>query len=635
MLSFGICKTFSDLSYRCYFLLIYKYILVGINWKVAPSSDPERLVPGLNVSHDKIRVAPRHRRAPTRRGVASTRRHVIEDDNVMQRSNSVGASSPSSLLKKQQDTVNFDDLIQSLRSHQEENTTDENKKENIEVDMREEPHSEQGNATEQIEKNEPMSDENEVHVSTDIHDIIKEDSNVKQDPGLNEQQESMKEDETLPMEMTSSVLVVATPEVKIENCEEQESLEEAKKERKYSDHGSVPVSISIASTDYDGTNNLVDTPLSLSKTVSTPVTELRHEIGDSVDGNIPPVTTVESVPVTDDKPTFEEVPKAVLVELTGPDPEPVSENISDTVSKGSVEAVSNNQKAATETLPCPVSEPVPLDSPALGKANAPVIPKVDSEQKTNRPISSKEHPTINDIVIVETKSMESKSVEATVTSPVRSRRLNIETPENIQKPIMPKVVINENSDKDRPQSNGIQKRPQSLYVQKSTYAQDENGSSKDDPSAGVAKLTQAFERANTISHGERIKKPDILPKPMQTSNDMKTKSLGRNFSISASTKKSNEKPLKAVLGQREEPKIINATDDTVVIIDQDVLDRNEINEKSEVAVKSPTKKPERRGSAPKPAPKPKLYKESKPASNTKNDATALNQEGKENIEVVW
>ena len=205
-------------------------------------------------------MAPRHRRAPTRRGVASTRRHVIEDDYIIQRSNSVGVSSPSSLLKKQQDTVNFDDLIQSLRSHQEENTTDENKKENIEVDMREEPHSEQGNATEEIGKNEPISDEQQVHVSTDIHDIIKEDSNVNQDPGLNEQQENMKEDETLTMEMTS-------PEVKIENSEEQESLEEAKKERKYSDHDSVPVSISITSTDYDGTNNLVDTPLSLSKTV--------------------------------------------------------------------------------------------------------------------------------------------------------------------------------------------------------------------------------------------------------------------------------------------------------------------------------------------------------------------------------
>ena len=137
--------------------------------------------------------------------------------------------------------------------------------------------------------------------------------------------------------------------------------------------------------------------------MSTPVAELRHEIGDSVDGNISPVTTVESVPVADDKPTFEEAPKALLVELTGPDPEPVSENISETVSKGSVEAVPNNQKAATETLPCPVSEPVPLDLPALGKANAPVIPKVDSEQKTNRSISSKEHPTINDIIIVETK----------------------------------------------------------------------------------------------------------------------------------------------------------------------------------------------------------------------------------------
>ena len=240
--------------------------------------------------------------------------------------------------------------------------------------------------------------------------------------------------------------------------------------------------------------------------------------------------------------------------------------------------------------------------------------------------------------------MESKSAEATVTSPVRSRRLNIETPENIKKPTMPKVVINENSDKDRPQSNGIQKRPQSLYVQKSTYAQDDYDSTKDDSGAGVAKLTQAFERANTISHGER-KKPDILPKPkivsqkpaeeVQTLNDMKTKSLGRNFRISASTKKSNEKPLKAALGQREEPKIINTNDDTVVIIDQDVLDRNKINEKSEVAVKSPTKKPERRGSAPKPAPKPKLYKEPKPASKTKNDATALNYEGKENIEVVW
>lgn len=618
----------------------------GINWTDSPSYE---LVPGLNVSHDKIKVAPRHRRAPTRKGVASVRHHDRVDGDVIPRSNSVGVNSASFPSKKQKETVNFDELIQSLRPRENENATSENKKENIEVNMREEPSSEQGNATGEMERDASMSDE-KIHESTE-HDMIEKGSDVNTDPGLNELQENTNEDETSTMEITSAVLKFATPaEVKREICEErdQQSTEEALQESKFSDDDStVPLSTCIASTEHDDANTSVDFPVSLSKTASTSVTdhdsELMYEdaFGDNADAGISPVTIVESVSVTNDKPTCEGDTEALHVELIEPVTKPVSECISETYKEGSVEAVVINERPAIEILPSPGSEPVALELPVSDKADDRFILKVESKQKANRSSSSDEHSepssTIKDVIIVE--SMESASVEAPVTSPVRSRRLNIETPENVfQKAIIPELVIHENEDKDHPEPKGIQRRrPQSLYTPKSTNALEEKGHSKDDSNAGVARLTKAFEltsRSNTISLGERRKKPIVLPKPkylsqtsvetVQTPNETKTRSLGRNFRISATTEKSNEKSLKKDI-------ITNANHDTVVIIDQSVFDENKMNEK--VTVKNLPKKPERRGTAPKPLPKPKIYKESTPAVNANvNDLTVLNDEGKENIE---
>ena len=67
--------------------------MADIDWKASPSHTPDKLLPGLNLSHDRIRVAPRGRRAPSRKEVSSVRHGIrdVTDGNVLPRSMSTGA----------------------------------------------------------------------------------------------------------------------------------------------------------------------------------------------------------------------------------------------------------------------------------------------------------------------------------------------------------------------------------------------------------------------------------------------------------------------------------------------------------------------------------------------------------------
>ena len=202
---------------------------------------------------------------------------------------------------------------------------------------------------------------------------------------------------------------------------------------------------------------------------------------------------------------------------------------------------------------------------------------------------------------------------ATQSSPVRSKKLVIETPEKVyQKLIMPEVRA-EGAKEESGGARGQQRqRPQSMH---SRIRPDEEmeKQTQDDSNLGVARLTQAFERSSrsqTISHIDRRKKPDILPKPKPASKPGKSQTLERNYRFPVLSSKPGE----------TETAVQKKPSDVVVLLDE----APEKTVKKKESVSSPTKK------APVPKPKP-LPKPPKPT--IANTTTKMADEGKENLKV--
>jgi hypothetical protein len=195
-------------------------------------------------------------------------------------------------------------------------------------------------------------------------------------------------------------------------------------------------------------------------------------------------------------------------------------------------------------------------------------------------------------------------------SPGRSRRLVIETPEEVyQKPIMPELRIEESNEKpDGPK--GIKRnRPQSMHNRLRPEVE-QHIQTQDDSNLGVARLTQAFERSSrsqTISYSDRKKKPDVLPKPKPGSKQSQT--LDKNFRFPSATGNPSE---------TETPKSPKKQSNIVVL---DKLPEKAEEKKASV----PTKKP--------PAPKPKPLPKPKIKPTLPNATTKKANEDKENIKV--
>lgn len=668
-------------------------------------------------------MAPRHRRAPTRRGVAS-QRHAerdIPDGSFIPRSNSTRATSSANLAKEQQVPTEFKELMQSLRAREEENETYENGTEVMENELKSDTSLEQKYASEKIEIKEVVFDSNEIAESTN-RDITNEGVNASRSQvhEFTKLEANTEEDKT-SMDSRSDILPVTASENETEVLEKNTQLtaEEVLKERKSSNQDS---------------NNLVEFSVSLPETVVAPVFEIitdpesklngerAHDDKPGDDIGIFPEEITELTPDTDPEPSCEVIAEQASVEFLEPDPNIIPESASEPVTDESNEVTSlsgtvsgpvrqkfdnaenvpeqvppkaeseqitapslssdqerpqpsltlpndaipggvsgPSQEAfmeaasqpASDHIPGTVSESVLPEFVELKKVPEQVILVTGFEQKTDPSLSSdlesfKLNPTLpnEDINIQESKLIKSSSAKVVATSPARSKRLTIEMPENVfQKPIMQELSTKENSNEEKSdECNEMhERRTQSVGISKVEKIHDGEDSSEDDHTAGVAKLTQVFERssrAKSFSHAERRKKPDVLPKPKipapkpgeeKTWSSTRSRSLGRNYRAPVTAEKSVEKSPETGSGKSEERIIVGRANDTMIIVDPETLEKH----KSEVAATT-TKKGGKSGkSAPKPLPKPKLRKESKPEVDlkTNRDVSVLNGEGKENLKV--
>ena len=113
----------------------------GVNWQASPGSNPEQLLPGLSVSHDKIRVAPRHRRAPTRKGVSSVRHGGRDLPDVLPRSKSVGARTQVNAIQEEPEVKKEQGALQPHAENQKlgNENEEEQDKQRVQEDMKRKP----------------------------------------------------------------------------------------------------------------------------------------------------------------------------------------------------------------------------------------------------------------------------------------------------------------------------------------------------------------------------------------------------------------------------------------------------------------------------------------------------------------
>ncbi|XP_028397542.1 calponin homology domain-containing protein DDB_G0272472-like isoform X2 [Dendronephthya gigantea] len=250
-------------------------------------------------------------------------------------------------------------------------------------------------------------------------------------------------------------------------------------------------------------------------------------------------------------------------------------------SKESQPMLITHEEARAEIATGKQPESVPAVDKKLGEIDA----VVTFEKKDNHPGSPPLSPPVS---------------PPSARSPVRTKRLVIETPEKVyQKPIMADIATKEAEIVD--DSRGVQPElSQSMHNRITTGIKEKN-QSQDDSNIGVSRLTQAFERSSRSQTISYRTKPDVLPKPKVASKPDKSKTLDRSyrFPVTANTTQNNA-----------------AKQNNVVINSDEVHSKND-------GLLSPTKK------IPVPKPKPLPKPQPKPKVNTQNVTTKTVEEGNE------
>ena len=626
------------------------------------------------MSHDKIKVKPPHRRAPSRRGVASVRHREqdITDGNVIPRSHSVGGRVQNDILVEQPEPSEQDlkvleqerdSLKERMKTKEEERKRQEEEedeaklkqvelekkkleqekleqhkreqeqlekekleKQNIEEEKRRLEKAEQEKLEQErleMEKREQERLENEKRELEKLENEKRELEKLENEKREQEKLENKKrEQEKLEQERLEK-----------EKLEQQETADEEKREQfnmsQTTDFSDLAKSLR-SSDNAKESHSTETTELNIEETTSEKTIRV---INDDPAVETPGVTLYQNIDTVPSKQT----PAALNIEIN---------NAVDDSQTTSDVTVSPLIKADSATLPTDQEFREANDVDVVGGSEEPKseskkvtakfsveVPAVDDKmsgdktvvtlEKEKTPLLSPHSPTApyspasphSPTSPLAPTSPTSPHSPTTQHSPVRSRRLVIETPEKVyQKPIMLEVQTDETM-KNSDGPKGIQrKRPQSMHSRIRPELE-QKIQTQDDSNLGVAKLTQAFERSSrsqTISYSERRKKPDVLPKPKPASKPSQSQSLERNYRFPSTTSKPSDSET-----QKSEKK-----QSTVVVLDE-VPEK--ADKKKATVLSSPTKKPP--GPKPKPLPKPK----GKPLLPNATTKAAL--EDKENVKV--
>ena len=204
-------------------------------------------------------------------------------------------------------------------------------------------------------------------------------------------------------------------------------------------------------------------------------------------------------------------------------------------------------------------------------------------------------------------------------SPVRSKRLVIETPEKVyQKPIMADIKAQESEIEQLvDDSRGVQRKlPQSMHNRITTEIK-ENNQSQDDSNIGVMRLTQAFERSSRSQTISYRTKPDIPPKPKVASKADKSKTLDRSYRFPVTA---NATKISAQNSPAEQNDVVASSDKI----------HDKTDEKKNDVSSSPTKK------IPVPKPKPLPKPQPKPQVNTPNLTTkTVEGDERKKVRTAW
>ena len=688
--------------------------IVDIDWRASPTSTPEKLLPGLNVSHDKIRVAPRHRRAPTRKGVASVR-HGGRDktDDVIPRSQSVGARIQGDVkqlqvqpneqemkaLQQERESLKKRMEMEGKQRQQEEEEAEtkqkqielekqklekekleqqEREQENLEREKLEQQQLEEGKfeleklekekldkeelekqklEQEKLEKQryelekleqeklEKLKIEQEKLEKLKIEQEELEKQRLEQEK-LEKQRHEQEEQERLEKEKLEQEQQLEEEKLKQEKLEsqklEQERLDEEK--RKQEDNDKFNQFSVQQKTDFsdlaeslrpsgnsEETYSVETTEVEIKETTSKQEHQTSRDTSDAsavethgvvLNQNI---DTVEKHVRIEERDTVEkqESPDVLDIEITTGDQQTTSDFAVSPSIKAESATTSTNQEISGTNEVIVVERPEESQPMSVSEEN------IHSENMTGKLAETVKVPAVDEkineddtVVIVEKEKSPPLSPLSSTTphSPVR-RKLIIETPEKVyQRPIMAEVRTKEAEKEEGSDGpRGLQhQRPQSVHS-RITPEVEEMNQTQDDSNLGVAKLKQTFERSSrsqTISYGERRKKPEILPKPKPAEKPSQSQSLGRNYRFPVMGGKPSEV---------ETPVLKNSKKQNDVVLLEEVPKKED--EKKPSVPSSPTKK----ATAAKPKVLPKPQAKVKPTVSDATTKTA--NEGKENIKV--
>ena len=692
-------------------------LIVDIDWETSASSTPEKLLPGLNVSHDKIRVAPRHRRAPTRKGVSSVRHgsHGVTDGNVIPRSRSVGAriqvdvivEQPKSATSEQNQKA-LQEERKKLREKMEEDQRERKQQEEegekqkqLEQKLEQEKLEEQKREQEKLERERLERQKNEEEklqrerlekerleqekmekekleqeklepekleqekleterFEKEIQErLIKEQLEREQAENLRVEQEKLeklKQDKLEELKREQEKLEQLKREQEEEKIKEEHKQQEVNKLSQFNIQQKIDFSDlaeSLRSGDTKEMSSEQTFDVEMKETTSEKNAEKSKDMIEASPVDSRGVTLCQNIDIEEHTSrdisvtSTDETQVATLYQNADIEKQVENEQSESVKEQETSDVLNIKLKDATDDkesaggsvfsrLPPDNSATVSTNQESRGKTETVVVEPPENCQ----PMSTCEKHVYSGsmvgkyseiVQVLEVKINKDEAVlpvekekspsfspplsplsSTTPTSPVRSKKLVVEAPENVyQKPIMPDVRA-EGAKEKSDGAKGIQrKRPQSMH---SRIRPDEEMQTQDNSNIGVSRLTQAFERSTrsqTISHSDRRKKPDVLPKPKPVLKPGKSQTLERNYRFPVPSSKPSETTV------QKKP------NDVVVVLD-DVPEK--ATEKKE-SVLSPTKKA--------PPPKPKLLPKPQPkAKPTTSNATAkLADEGKENVKV--
>lgn len=613
------------------------------------------------MSHDKIRVAPRHRRAPTRKGVASVRHggHDITDGNVIPRSRSVGARIQGNVLVEQSEVQpNVEEMKQErenlrkkmemadeqrqLEQEEAKQKQLEDEKQKLEQEKLEQQKREQEKLEEETLEQERLENQKLEEEKRQKEKLEKErlEQEKLEKQRLEQEKQERLEKEKLEQDKLEK-LKLEQEKLKHERLVEENRQQQVNDKlnqyniRQTTDFSDLAESLRSSANSKE-TYSVETTEVEMKETTS----EQKHDTSRDI-SEIRGVALYQNIDIDNVKTKDSH---AVLdIEINTDDRQTTNDfAVSPLLAEERVTASTNQEIRGTnqvtvveqsgEFQPMSISEedvhsenitskhPETVKVPAVGEKISEDNTVVTVEEEESPPLSPQSNPPSNPPSSPPSSpsSYSTPSSCSTPRSPVRSKRLVIETPEKVyQKPIMSEVRTEEAETKKENGRGGIQRnRPQSMHSRIRPVVE-ENNRTQDDSNLGVAKLKQAFERSSrsqTISY-DRRKKPEVLPKPKPPSKPKQSQSLERNyrFPVTAS------KPHEVEKSVQKSPKKQN--DDVVVVLDE-VPDK--VVEKKASVSSSLTKK----APGPKPKPLPKPQPKIKPNATTK---TA--DEGKENIKV--